>query len=247
MHLDLIVGLALDYYSDLKYSFEEVFKLFAPELQLGFLKFLKGTPVRDKYHQHGFVFDQNPPYQIISSNYLSETELHNITLLEHALEIYWNKKRTIHTLKYVTVHYSIFDFLMGLGTYFISKKEAHKYTLKDVYELIYDFAKDNYADDFILQELIAVDYYLQQKIKPQQLFIKEAEISEKNILLQQLNLNPNKFRFVILPLSFDFDLFKQENKILKTPAKLIIQYSGVTNPEYTCLPFHQKAILSDFN
>ncbi|MCC6583453.1 MAG: B12-binding domain-containing radical SAM protein, partial [Chitinophagales bacterium] len=65
MHLDLIVGLALDYFEDIRYSFEEVFKLFAPELQLGFLKFLKGTPVRDKHQQHGFVFDKNPPYQII--------------------------------------------------------------------------------------------------------------------------------------------------------------------------------------
>src|SRR5690606_9164173 len=49
MHLDLIVGLPLEYMEDLKYSFEETFKLFPPELQLGFLKFLKGTPVREKY------------------------------------------------------------------------------------------------------------------------------------------------------------------------------------------------------
>ena len=56
MHLDLIVGLALDEWGDIKYSIEEVFKLFAPEMQLGFLKFLKGTPVRDKYKEHGFVF-----------------------------------------------------------------------------------------------------------------------------------------------------------------------------------------------
>ena len=62
MHLDLIVGLALDEFEDIKYSFEEVFKLFAPELQLGFLKFLKGTPVRDKYEQHGFVFDPKPKF-----------------------------------------------------------------------------------------------------------------------------------------------------------------------------------------
>ena len=93
MHLDLIVGLALDEFEDIKYSFEEVFKLFAPELQLGFLKFLKGTPVRDKYEQHGFVFDPNPPYQIIRSNYLSEDQLHQITLLEHALEIYKEQKK----------------------------------------------------------------------------------------------------------------------------------------------------------
>jgi coproporphyrinogen III oxidase-like Fe-S oxidoreductase len=75
MHLDLIVGLPLDYWDDNKNSFEEVFKLYPPELQLGFLKFLKGTPVREKYQQHGFVFDPVAPYQIIESNYLSKEQL----------------------------------------------------------------------------------------------------------------------------------------------------------------------------
>ena len=88
---DLIVGLPLDRMDDIKYSFEEVFKLHAPELQLGFLKFLKGTPVREKYLEHGFVFDPEPPYQILKSNYLSEQELQQITQLEHALEIYWTR------------------------------------------------------------------------------------------------------------------------------------------------------------
>ena len=85
MHLDLIVGLALDYFEDIKYSFEEVFKIFAPELQLGFLKFLKGTPLRNKFEKHGFKFDPNPPYQIIESHYLSKEELHKITVVEQSL------------------------------------------------------------------------------------------------------------------------------------------------------------------
>jgi anaerobic magnesium-protoporphyrin IX monomethyl ester cyclase len=80
MHLDLIVGLPHDYWEDNKHSFETVFKLFPPELQLGFLKFLKGTPMLYKHAQHGYEFDPTPPYQIIRSNYLSET-VHNSHLL----------------------------------------------------------------------------------------------------------------------------------------------------------------------
>ena len=118
MHLDLIVGLPLDYWDDIKYSFEEVFKLFAPEMQLGFLKFLKGTTMRDK-EKHGFIYDQNPPYQIIESNYLSKEELAKIVQLENALEIYWNGKKTINTLKYITEQYSVFEFLLGLGIFVI--------------------------------------------------------------------------------------------------------------------------------
>lgn len=226
MHLDLIVGMALDYWEDIRYSFEEVFKLFAPELQLGFLKFLKGTPVRHKAAQHGFVYDPNPPYQIIESKYLSKAELHQITLLEHSLEVYWNKKRAIHTLKYVTAHYSIFDFLAGLGAYFSERKSLHKYDLKDVYEILFDYAKMQFPEDRILQELINIDYFLFHKIKPKNLFLEEMPKQEKNTILTALKLNVNVFRYVVLPLSFDFTVFEKENRIEKEADRLIIQYSG---------------------
>ena len=72
MHLDLIVGLPLDEWEDIKMSIEEVFKLHPPELQLGFLKFLRGTPLRNKHQQHDYVFDPMPPYQMIQSKYLSK-------------------------------------------------------------------------------------------------------------------------------------------------------------------------------
>jgi anaerobic magnesium-protoporphyrin IX monomethyl ester cyclase len=243
MHLDLIVGLALDEFEDIKYSIEEVFKLFAPELQLGFLKFLKGTPVRDKYEQHGFVFDKNPPYQIIQSNYLSAAQLHQITLAEHALEIYWNKKRTIHTLKYITNNYSIFDFLLGLGTYFSSVKNLHQYTLKDVYEIIFQFAANQFPNDNIIQELIAIDYYLQHKIKPQQLFIQEIALTEKQQIIQQLSLNHQKNRYIILPVSFDFSFYLKEQRIERTTSNIIIQYNGTTAPEIINTSFAEKTIL----
>lgn len=231
MHLDLIVGLALDYFDDIKYSFEETFKLFPPELQLGFLKFLKGTPVRDKANKHGFVFDPNPPYQIIESNYLSRAELHQIELLEHSLEVYWNKKRAFHTLKYVTQQYSIFDFLAGLGTYFSERKDLHQYTLKDVYELLFGFADAHYPSDEVLKQLITLDYYAYYKVKPQTLFCEELPRAEKFELLNSLKLNHNKFRFVTLPLSFDFDVFQKHNRIEASDCVVIFKYDGVKKAE----------------
>jgi anaerobic magnesium-protoporphyrin IX monomethyl ester cyclase len=137
MHLDLIVGLPLDEWADIKMSIEEVFKLHPPELQLGFLKFLRGTPLRDKHQQHDYVFDPLPPYQMIQSKYLSKEELFRITLLEEALEIYWNKKRAVLTLKYISHQYSIFDFLLGLGEYFKSRRDFHQHTLYDIYDVLY--------------------------------------------------------------------------------------------------------------
>lgn len=231
MHLDLIVGMALDYWEDIKYSIEEVFKLFAPEMQLGFLKFLKGTPVRQKYQEHGFVFDPNPPYQIIESNYLSKEQLHQIVELEHALEIYWNGKKATNTLRYVTQHYSIFEFLLGLGLYFGTQKDFHKYSLTDVFEIITAYSKATYPNDTILQQLIAVDYYLHFKVKPKALFLEEIEFTTKNKLIDELKLNHHKYRYVVLPLEFDFKAFSTQQTIVNEPKNVIIQYNGTEKAE----------------
>ncbi len=236
MHLDLIVGLALDYYEHIVYSFEEVFKLFAPELQLGFLKFLKGTPLRQKHEQHGFVFDPNPPYQIIESNYLSREQLHHLELLEQVLEIYWNKKRAVNTLKYVTTNYRIFEFMEKLGVYFSENTDFQKYTLSDVYAVLFDFAKLYYVDDIVLKELIAIDYYLYQKNRPKSQFINELDESKKNKTIVQNRLNHHKYRFAILPISFDFNQFSIDLSINKVPNDLIIQYDGLKKAEIVKLP-----------
>lgn len=230
MHLDLIVGLPLDYWNDIKYSFEEVFKLYPPELQLGFLKFLKGTPVREKYEQYGYVFDLIAPYQIIRSNYLSEQELADIVKLEHALEIYWNKKRLIHTLTYVTANYSIFDFLLSLGKYFEQCSSFFSYSIIDVYTIVHDFVQQHYANDSILHELVAIDYYLQHKIKPAEKFITEIPKKQKFSLLEQLHLPHQKLRYVIIPINFDyFELVNQAN-IKESSEYLIVEYTGTSKP-----------------
>ena len=231
MHLDLIVGLPLDYWNDIKFSIEEVFKLFAPELQLGFLKFLKGTPVREKYEQHGFKFDPLPPYQIIESKYLSKLELEKIVMLENALEIYWNSKRAIHTLKYVTNNYSIFDFLLGLGEYFGTKREYHKYSLDDVFNIINEFVDINYANDKYLKQLIAVDYYLHFKVKPKPLILNELQRNEKSKIIENLKLNHHKYRHIILPLNFNFKNFSINQELIEQDTNLVIQYNGQSKAE----------------
>lgn len=230
MHLDLIVGLPFDYWNDIKNSFEEVFKLYPPELQLGFLKFLKGTPVRDKYLNYGYVFDEVAPYQIIKSNYLSEQELATIVKIEHALEIYWNKKRLVHTLTYVTNQYRVFDFLLELGKYFEKQSSFYSYSSLDIYTIAHGFIMQNFSNDAIMLQLLAIDYYLQHKVKPVAHFITEIPKKEKFALLEKLKLSHHKFRYTVIAIDFDYNLFLQENKIAPEPQLLIIEYTGTQKP-----------------
>jgi anaerobic magnesium-protoporphyrin IX monomethyl ester cyclase len=234
MHLDLIVGLPLDYWEDIKYSFEEVFKLFAPELQLGFLKFLKGTPVRHKYEQHGYVFDPEPPYQIIESNYLSKEELYRITQLEHALEIYWNKKRAPNSLRYITSHYSVFDFLLGLGIYFGQYKAYHKYTLDDVFELLEQFVRQSYPNDPILIEMMAIDYYSYFKIRPRFRIITDVQPSRRH------DANGLKYWQIQLDLQFDYETFQSTGQIERHPSRLYVRYDGIHLPNLSTSTVYER-------
>ncbi|MBL7781870.1 MAG: B12-binding domain-containing radical SAM protein [Saprospiraceae bacterium] len=231
MHLDLIVGLPFDFWDDIRHSFEEVFRLHPPELQLGFLKFLKGTPMLYKHAQHGYSFDPMPPYQIIESNYLSREELHRIELLEHALEIYWNKKRAPLSLRHVSEQYSIFDFLMGLGEWFGEKQDFFKYTLADVYVLLHEFVETHYPADTVLKELVALDYYLFHKINPKTMFLEEIDRKSKNQTLTDSGLPLEHTKFRVLPLSFDFYRFQAAHILVKQPSLAIIRYNGVTPPQ----------------
>jgi anaerobic magnesium-protoporphyrin IX monomethyl ester cyclase len=230
IHLDLIVGLPYDYFADIKYSFEEVFKLFAPELQLGFLKFLKGTPIRQNSEKHRYKYDPLPPYQIIESKYLSNAEIGIIEAVEQALDIYWNKKRTLQTLKYVALNYSIFDFLHGLGVLLHGKFNSGGDVLTEIYTQMYEYSIREYPGDELLVELLALDYYLNHKVKPRVRFLPEIKKVERNEIIESQKLNHHKYRYIIHKVHFSTpELF--DNGVIKPSSDLlIIEYSGVDKP-----------------
>jgi len=245
MHLDLIVGLPLEYYEDLKYSFEETFKLFPPELQLGFLKFLKGTPLREKYQEHDYIFDPLPPYQIIQSKYLSTAELYNITIVENALEIYWNKARAIHTLKYITAHYSIFDFFLDLGLEFLKHHEFHQYTLKNVYEVL-SIVLNNapYKNDALLHDLMLIDYYTFYKIKPQDIFKVEMSKADQFKIIEAHQLNHHKYRFAIFPIHFDLQNYLQNGTYKTLNDTCVVQFNGQDKSQLLPLNHQPTAVIT---
>lgn len=230
LHLDLIVGLPLDYWADIKYSFEEVFKLYPPELQLGFLKFLRGTPVRAKSHMHGYKYHATAPYQIIESNYLSKQELEQITVVEEALEIYWNKDRTRHMLRYAAQQYSSFEFFLQLGNYFLTKSDFHKHTLKDIYQIAFEFCATHYPEDILLQELLSIDFYGAQKIKPAFHLAAPIDKTQMFKIISEMQLNHHQFKYLMLPISFDYEHWQKHTSIVPDTSLLSFQYNGSQKP-----------------
>lgn len=230
IHLDLIVGLPYDYWEDIRFSFEETFNLFAPELQLGFLKFLKGTPIRNNHEQHDYCFNQEVPYQIIKSKYLKPEEIKQLELLENALEIYWNKKRALYTLKYVALNHSIFDFLLGLGNYFHQKVNHRAYDVREVFDILYEFSMNYFSDNQVISEIIALDYYLFHKVKPGIRYLAEIDRETKKMIFNNFRLDHHHYRYIVHPFHFNIRKFVKEMQIEMGEDWLIIPYNGVSKP-----------------
>lgn len=101
IHLDLIAGLPHEDYSRFRKSFNDVLALQPHMLQLGFLKMLKGTALRESAGQYGYIFQEHPPYQILNNDFITYYELHKLQQIEELLEIYYNSGVFKRILRYI--------------------------------------------------------------------------------------------------------------------------------------------------
>ncbi|MCK4551333.1 MAG: DUF4080 domain-containing protein [Tenericutes bacterium] len=163
LHLDLIAGLPYDDLTSFEETFNVTFNLFAKELQLGILKLLKGTQLYYQQQEYGYVSSKTAPYEIIENNYLSESDMNKILVVEGALDLYWNKGFMNESVKKIVEHFeSPFKFFYDLGSLYLKdKKTFHRYQLTDVFETIEKYLG---REDFIHE--IRYDYLIRHNIKP---------------------------------------------------------------------------------
>ena len=101
MHIDLIAGLPYETLPDFQVGFDRAFALKAHTLQLGFLKLLHGSVIREQADEYHVRYNPNPPYEITSSPWLNTDELQSLRDTENALQHTYNKSRFLSTLQYV--------------------------------------------------------------------------------------------------------------------------------------------------
>ena len=102
IHTDLIAGLPDEDYNSFVHSFNSVYSLGSHQLQLGFLKFLKGTALRRSAADHGFTYQDQPPYEILSGNVISYDELIVLKGIARIVDKFYNSGRFLYSLEYVT-------------------------------------------------------------------------------------------------------------------------------------------------
>ena len=121
-HLDLIAGLPYEDFKSFRNSFDEIYALWPNQLQLGFLKVLKGSYMYDHREEYGILFHSDPPYEVIQTNWLSYDELIRIKRVEEMLEVYYNSGQFQVTMKLISAMASSpFDFFLQLGEFYEEK------------------------------------------------------------------------------------------------------------------------------
>lgn len=162
LHLDLIAGLPYESYERFIHSFNEVFALGAKEVQLGFLKMLRGTRLRKEADKYGYSYSENSPYEIKFNQDITAEELHRIHEAEHALERYWNSGRFPATMNAIFEKYyqnQYFEFFDEMAQYAVSQKfPASGYQLEDLFLCLHQFLLKKQIDLF---RLLRADYYWQ--------------------------------------------------------------------------------------
>ena len=99
IHLDLIAGLPFEDYESFGHSFDEVYDMEPEQLQLGFLKVLKGSPMFYLAEKYGVVYQSKPPYEVLYTDWLSYGDVLKLKQIEEMVELYYNSNQFRATLR----------------------------------------------------------------------------------------------------------------------------------------------------
>ncbi len=144
IHVDLIAGLPYEDYPSFARSFDQVYDLGADNLQLGFLKLLKGTMIRERAEEFGYVYMEKAPYQVIGNDFLSPQEVCRLKQVETVLELYHNRGGFQTSLAWGIQDHGQgpFAFYEGFSQYFHRQGFQHRsHKKEDLYRIFYAWGR----------------------------------------------------------------------------------------------------------
>lgn len=161
IHTDLIAGLPYDTLESFKEAFNRIYEIKAHHMQLGFLKLLRGTRIREEAEKHGFKYREYPPYEIIENKYLGVHEILILKEVEEVLDRTWNSGRFTYSLEYIVEFFDTpFDLYEGFAKFLMQKCRLYQpMSAASLFKLIREYALDiEGIDSITLHSLLALDY-----------------------------------------------------------------------------------------
>ena len=175
-HLDLIAGLPYEDIKSFRKSFDDVYSMRPDQLQLGFLKVLKGSHMQEMQQEYELRYKDEPPYEVLSTKWLPYSDVIELKGIEEMVEIYYNSGQFTHVVEALVENYaSAYQMYQDLWQYY----EEHDYMgiqhrRSARYEIVLDFVKEKYPEQAdVMRELLTYDYYLRENAKSRPEFAGE--------------------------------------------------------------------------
>ena len=180
-HLDLIAGLPYEGMESFQKSFDDVYRLHPEQLQLGFLKVLKGSYMESQKERYGLVYKSRPPYEVLYTNWLSYEEMMRLKSVEEMVEVYYNSGQFSYCLRKLEEEYaSPFVLYQELGRYY-ENHELHLMSHSRItrYEILLGFVREKHKErERLYRELLTFDLYFRENVKNRPEFAGEHEVSK---------------------------------------------------------------------
>lgn len=183
-HLDLIAGLPYEDYDSFHRSFNDVYALRPQQLQLGFLKVLKGSHMKEMTEEYGIVHKELEPYEVLGTRWLPYEDILKLKMVESMVEVYYNSGQFRKTLSWIETFYQeMFSFYESLGAYYEEKGyEEISHSRLRRYEILLEFLKEktqlpvNTASQHMVYDL-----YLREKLKKRPVFAMDQKPYEASV------------------------------------------------------------------
>ena len=177
-HLDLIAGLPYEDYDIFHQSFNDVYQMKPDQLQLGFLKVLKGSLMQKEAEGYGIVYKEKEPYEVLSTNWLTYGEVLKLKMVESMVEVYYNSGQFWHTLEYlVPLEKDAFTFYEKLGSFYEKKGYSEiSHSRMRRYEILLEYLKEetDVSAEVAAQKML-YDLYLREKLKKRPAFASDQK------------------------------------------------------------------------
>ena len=177
-HLDLIAGLPYEDFASFQKSFNEVYSMKPQQLQLGFLKVLKGAKMWEKAEEYGTAYTEKPPYEVLFTNWITYDEILRLKQVEEMVEMYYNSNQFTYTLAMLEQEFETpFSLYESLADYYEEKGYALQNPARGYrYQILLDFCMEKTTEkENMYRELLTFDIYLREKMKTRPGFAKSQD------------------------------------------------------------------------
>ena len=182
-HLDLIAGLPWENFDSFRQSFNDVYHLYPDQLQLGFLKVLKGSRMQEKAEEYGIVYHSDPVYEVFYTNWISYQEILELKQIEDMVEVYYNSGQFPNTIRHLEKEFcDPFTMYQRMAAFYGQQGWwGQSHSRMQRFEMLREFIH-SISENGIYDELLLLDLYLRENSKSRPKWAPDLQNEKKQFL-----------------------------------------------------------------